>query len=125
MGNTSWKRDRFESRRDFEMRIVTWIGRDVRALGLLATPRTSLGATLFQDSPRLAKRLSVTGCALELIRARERAVIQEHIARGIFAENIAGDFQHDRHAEVILLGGILNISSREEGRADLVFVQHR
>src|SRR6266568_9128717 len=86
--------------------------------------RCFLAADALQDPPRLTGGLRISGRSLELIRARECPSIQKYSPRRLFSEEIACNFQHDCHAEIILLGGIFNISDREERGPNLVLIEN-
>jgi len=89
-----------------------------------ATAGAFFAADAFDNSLGLPEGLSVSCSTFQLITTRKCAAIQKDNARGIFAEEISGNFEHDGHAEVVLLGGVFNIRRRKERGADLIFIDY-
>src|SRR5215469_8080860 len=61
---------------------------------------------------------------LNLVPARKWTAIKKHIPCPVLSHDVSLRLQHDTHAEVILLGGILNIGGREQCPPDLIFVEN-
>src|SRR2546423_848576 len=86
--------------------------------------RCFLTANTLQDPPGLTDGLRISGGSLKLISARECPPIQKYPPRRLFSEEIARNFQHDGHAEIILLGRIFNVGGWEERGPNLVLIEN-
>src|SRR6266851_995226 len=118
------QRNFFKPRFDLQIQLKIPIRRRMRRIVGQPLPSRLLTANTLQDSPRLTERFRKPGRPVQLVGPRKSPSVEKDAARRILAEKVARNFQHDAHAKVVLLGGIVNISRREQRSADLVFIEY-
>src|SRR6266404_1513743 len=118
------QRDLFEPFLNFQIQTKITIRRDMSRIVSQPRPRALFATNTLDNSPRLGDRLRKSSCPIQLIALRESPAIEENQSRRIFSENISRNFQHDSHAEIILLSRIFNVGVREEHGPNLVLVEN-
>ena len=115
-----WMSDRLEARFHFQIQreasVACWmvrVGFEVKTMA-----RRLIGADALDNAARLPNFAGEFENAIDLITSRERAPVEKNFARGIFAQQEAGSFEHDLYHKVVLLSRVLDVSWREHGRPD-------
>src|SRR5260370_20855556 len=119
------QRDFFKARFDLEIQLRIPICCRMRRIVGQSLPSGLFAANTLQDSPRLTERFRKPGRPVQLVGPRKSPSVEKDASRRSLAEKVARNFQHDAHAKVVLLGGIVNIIRREQRSADLVFIEYR
>jgi hypothetical protein len=118
-----WQTDLFEARSHLQIEIEIAIAGWMIFLCCQPLFRRFLRTDAFQDSPGLMQFFCYLQNSREVFAPGKCSAVEKHHAFRVPAHSVGCSLKHHFHAEVVLFGGIFEVTGFEQGMPDLIFAQ--